>query len=193
MTPHLSVIVGCMFSGKSEELLRLLRRAEIAKQSTVVFKPAIDTRTAAEICSRDGRCMHAIAVNDASRIIDLSHNHDVVGIDEAQFFDMKVISVIGKLYSLGKRIIVAGLDSDFRGQPFGPIPHLLAIPEAKIFRLAAVCVRCGEDATRTYRKTPSKHQVEIGDAESYEARCFACYHDSNISILKTRREKQQVA
>lgn len=175
MPADLTIIAGCMFSGKSEELLRLLRRASIARQSTVVVKPAIDTRTNALVCSRDGHCVEAVVVEHARDIIAAADTFDVVGIDEAQFFDAEIVPVVRELYRRGKRVVVAGLDTDYRGEYFGYMHHLIAIPEAQIMKLRAVCMECGSEATRTHRKIASRAQVEIGDADKYVALCFQCY------------------
>ena len=172
----LTVIAGCMFSGKSEELLRLLRRAAIARQSTIVIKPAIDTRSEAQVCSRDGHCVTAVSVPHTGDIIAAATPYDVIGIDEAQFFDDGIVAVVRDLYTRGKRVIVAGLDTDYRGESFGAMPHLMAIPEADVLKLRAVCMQCSSEATRTFRKTTNSAQVDIGDADKYVALCFSCYH-----------------
>lgn len=172
----LTVITGCMFSGKSEELLRRLKRTEIAGLKPLLVKPAIDTRgTAQRICSRDGRCMDAVSVPRAEDIRDIAADYDVIGIDEAQFFDANITAVVRDLYAAGKRIIVAGLDTDHRDDPFGQTHLLMAIPEAEVVKLRAICMRCRGEATRTFRKSTSQTRVEIGDADKYEALCFACY------------------
>ncbi|MDO8425510.1 MAG: thymidine kinase [bacterium] len=174
--PSLTVIVGCMFSGKSEELLRCMKRAAIAQLRVLLVKPAIDTRNmATRICSRDGRCMDAINVSSTAEIPAAAATYDVVGIDEAQFFDPGIVAAVRTLYAAGKRIVVAGLDTDHRDDPFGSIPALLCIPEADLVRLRAVCMRCQGEATRTFRKSTSQAQVEIGDGDKYEALCYACY------------------
>ncbi|MFH1430836.1 MAG: thymidine kinase [Candidatus Uhrbacteria bacterium] len=176
MPRMLTVIVGCMFSGKSEELLRQMKRATIANLTTAVFKPALDTRaTTDQICSRDGRCMDAITVHSARGILSAADRYDVIGIDESQFFDGDIVAVVLELYGAGKRVVVAGLDADFRGEPFGHTHRIMAIPEAHIVKLRAVCMRCGLDASRTHRKIHTGAQVEIGDADKYEALCYACY------------------
>ncbi|MBI2483084.1 thymidine kinase [Candidatus Uhrbacteria bacterium] len=172
---ELTVIVGCMFSGKSEELLRLLKRAAIARLSTVVIQPTTDTRTVGRVCSRDGRCVDAVVVRDARAIPSTAGLYDVVGIDEAQFFDEHLLSAIHELYAAGKRLIIAGLDTDYRGERFGYMDQIMAIPEARIVKLRAVCMRCGEEATRTFRKSGAGAQVEIGDGDKYEALCYSCY------------------
>lgn len=171
----IEVIAGCMFSGKTEELIRRLRRAMIAKQKVVIFKPKIDTRYSAnEIVSHSEQSLPSLTVEDAAEILDLAKDAQVVGIDEAQFFDLKLVDVANKLADQGKRVIIAGLDQDYRGQPFEPIPQLLAIAEY-ITKTLAICVVCGNPADRTQRKTPSKDRVVVGAADIYEARCRKCH------------------
>lgn len=173
---NLTIIVGCMFAGKSEELLRRMKRAEIAGMRALIVKPTIDTRgTAARICSRDGRCMDAISVHAAADIAAASQQYDAIGVDEAQFFDAGIVIAVRSLYEQGKRVIVAGLDTDHRDEPFGSTHLLMAIPEAEVVKLRAVCMRCRGDATRTFRKSRASAQVEIGDADKYEALCYPCY------------------
>lgn len=172
----LTVIVGCMFAGKSEELLRKMKRAEIAGLKALVVKPAIDTRgTVERICSRDGRCMDAISVRSSADILATAERYDVIGIDEAQFFDAGITDAVRALYAAGKRVIIAGLDTDYRDEPFGSTHLLMAIPEAEVVKLRAVCMRCRGEATRTFRKTKNDAQVVIGDADQYEALCYPCY------------------
>ena len=174
MPASLTVIVGCMFSGKSEELFRLLKRADIARLRAILIKPSVDTRSTNQICSRDGRCMPAKTVTHSEEIADAARRFDVIGIDEAQFFDSGIVEAVDSLYRQGKRVIVAGLDADYRGHAFGAMPQLLAIPEADVVKLRAVCMRCGAEATRTHRKSQMGAQVEIGDADTYEALCHPC-------------------
>lgn len=176
----IEVIVGCMSSGKSEELIRRLRRASIAKQGTVVFKPAHDVRTdAATIASRDGKTHGAVAVAKAADIPSLvTPEHRVVGLDEAQFFDEGIVAVANALVDRGLRVIVAGLDTDFRGLPFGMVPHLLAIADS-VTKLQAVCVRCGEPAIRSQITIAPPADLAspdfVGGDEKYEARCRDCH------------------
>lgn len=172
---QVEVICGCMFSGKSEELIRRLRRAEIARMRVRVFKPAIDNRYAAKaVVSHLKDEFPCIPVERASQIRDLCGGCDVVGIDEVQFMNGDVIKVVEDLAKHGKRVIVAGLDLDAFEKPFGPMPELLVRADY-ITKLHAVCVVCGEDATRSYRKSGTTGQVEVGSAQ-YEARCRGCYH-----------------
>lgn len=176
MSGSLTVIVGCMFSGKSEELLRRLKRVEIAGLNVLIVKPAIDTRgTAERICSRDGRCMDAVSVPHASDILTAAASYDAIGIDEIQFFDSEITTVIRTLYAAGKRVFAAGLDTDHRDEPFGSTHLIMAIAEAEVVKLRAVCMRCRGEATRTFRKSTSQAQIEVGDADRYEALCYGCY------------------
>jgi thymidine kinase len=174
----IEVITGCMFSGKSEELIRRLKRAQIAKLQVQVFKPSIDTRYSnIEVVSHTGGKIQANAVSDSKEILTkLSSNVNVVGIDEAQFYDMGIIDVAKDISRRGIRVILAGLDMDFRGEPFGPMGNLMAIAD-EVSKLHAICMVCGEEATMTQRLIngkPAKFTdpvVMIGAAESYEARC----------------------
>jgi len=175
-TGWIEVITGCMFSGKTEELIRRLRRAEIAKQNVVIFKPEIDKRYSdTKIVSHNELSLPSIMIGSASEILDNSENAQVIGIDEAQFFDRTLLDVCNKLANKGKRVIVAGLDQDYRGIPFEPIPELLAIAEY-ITKTLAICVECGNPADRTQRKIASAERVLVGAADSYEARCRKCHY-----------------
>jgi thymidine kinase len=171
----IEVICGSMFSGKTEELIRRMRRAQIARQRIAIFKPAIDTRfSETEIVSHDDQKLPSMIVKNAQQIIPLALEAQVVGIDEAQFFGKALVRVCKTLANMGKRVIIAGLDMDFRGEPFNPIPDLLAIAE-DITKTHAICVICGNPANFTQRKTKSKNQVVIGAADIYEARCRNCF------------------
>ncbi|MCJ7689864.1 MAG: thymidine kinase [Clostridiaceae bacterium] len=176
------VIVGPMYSGKSEELIRRIRRTKIAKQKVQVFKPKIDKRYSKEdVVSHSGGKVEAVPVKDSSEILNLIDvDTQVVAIDEVQFFDLGINDIITTLADSNKRVICAGLDMDFRGVPFGPIPALLAIAEF-VYKIQAICVVCGNPATRTQRLIngkPAKYEdpiVLIGATESYEARCRKCH------------------
>ncbi len=183
-TPHavpketgwIEVITGCMFSGKTEELIRRLRRAKIAKQKVVIFKPIIDTRYSSNsIVSHSEQSLPSILIKDVTEILDLVEDAQVIGIDEAQFFSNDLISVCNKLADEGKRVIVAGLDMDYKGMPFEPIPQLLSVAEY-ITKSLAICVVCGNPADRTQRKTSSSERVVVGAADVYEARCRKCHY-----------------
>jgi len=174
-TGWIEVICGCMFSGKTEELIRRIRRAQIAKQTVAIFKPRLDTRYSTEhIVSHSEQSLTSQAVDDASEILQLSQHAQVVGIDEAQFFKGNLVEVCEKLANQGKRVVVAGLDQDYRGKPFDPIPQLLAVAEY-ITKTLAICVVCGNPADRTQRKTPQQDRVLIGAKDIYEARCRHCH------------------
>ncbi|MCB2297713.1 thymidine kinase [Clostridium tagluense] len=176
------VIIGPMYSGKSEELIRRIRRTKIAKQKLQVFKPEIDNRySKVDVVSHCGEKEDAVPVKDSEELLALLHEDtQVVAIDEIQFFDKGIIDVITTLADNNKRVICAGLDMDFRGEPFGPIPVLLAVAEF-VDKIQAICVLCGNPATRTQRLIngkPAKYEdpiVLIGATESYEARCRKCH------------------
>jgi len=172
----IEVICGSMFSGKSEELIRRLRRAQIAKQKTQVFKAGIDTRyDQTAIVSHNTTRLDGVPVADsAALLLALVPDTQVIGIDEVQFFDADLPRVCNELADQGKRVICAGLDQDFRGAPFGPIPELLAIAEY-ITKTMAVCMMCGQPGTRTQRLQPTGEIVQVGAAEAYEARCRRCH------------------
>jgi len=175
-TGWIEVITGCMFSGKTEELIRRLRRAQIAKQKVIIFKPKIDNRYSANsIISHNEQSLPSIIISEAEEILHLSNDAQVIGIDEAQFFDEKIVAVCNYLATLGKRIIVSGLDQDYRGIPFDPMPNLLATAEY-ITKQLAICVVCGNPADKTQRKTLSFERVVVGAADIYEARCRKCHY-----------------
>lgn len=177
----LEVICGPMFSGKSEEMIRRLRRAEIAGQRVVIFKPRIDDRyDASDVVSHAGARMRAIPVSSVAELVSRAHGYDVVGIDEVQFFEPAVVSAALALADGGARVVAAGLDQDFRRLPFGPVPALLAHAEL-VDKLQAVCHRCGGAATTTQRLIDGRpapysgETVLVGAAETYEARCRDCH------------------
>ena len=177
----LEVICGPMFSGKSEEMIRRLRRAEIAGQSVVIFKPRIDDRyDAADVVSHAGARMRGVPVSSVAEVVEHAKGFDVVGIDEVQFFDPSIVPLALELADRGVRVVVAGLDQDFRRLPFGPIPELLSHAEF-VDKLQAVCHRCGGPATTTQRLVDgqpapySGETVLVGAAEQYEARCRGCH------------------
>lgn len=172
----IEVICGPMFSGKSEELIRRLRRAEIARQRVQVFKPLVDDRFAAdEIVSHSAMRIEAERVPNAPQILErLDPRTEVVGVDEAQFFDERLIEVCDRLANLGKRVVVAGLDLDFMGRPFEPLPQLLARAE-DITKTLAICVRCGNPANFTQRIVDNEERIVVGGSAAYEARCRQCF------------------
>ncbi|MBN2494498.1 MAG: thymidine kinase [Deltaproteobacteria bacterium] len=175
-TGWIEVICGSMFSGKTEELIRRLRRAQIARQRVIIFKPRLDNRYHAEqIVSHNDQRMESIPIDRASEILErLPEGVEVVGIDEAQFFDAELVGVCETLADRGIRVIVAGLDQDYRGEPFEPVPQLLAVAEF-ITKNLAICVRCGNPANRSQRIAASEEQLLVGAADSYEARCRRCW------------------
>lgn len=178
----IELICGSMFSGKTEELIRRARRAQIARQKVQVFKPTLDDRYGVEkLASHDGVSLDAVSVQDAKQILDLVQSDtQVVIIDEAQFFDWSIADVCNVLADGGKRVIVAGLDTDFRGEPFGPVPLLMAEAEV-VDKLQAICVVCGAPATRTQRLIdgqPASYDdpvIMVGASEVYQARCRRCH------------------
>ena len=175
-TGWIEVITGCMFSGKTEELIRRLRRAEIAKQKVKIFKPLIDTRYSDKsIVSHNEQSLPSILIKDINEVLDQSEDAQVIAIDEAQFFSADITKVCNKLAMSGKRVIVAGLDQDYLGVPFEPMPQLLAIAEY-ITKQLAICVECGNPADKTQRKTTSSERVIVGAADIYEARCRQCHY-----------------
>jgi thymidine kinase len=173
----IEVIAGSMFSGKTEELIRRLRRAEIARQKVEIFKPTIDVRySASEVVSHNENTIRSTAVENSATILLLSGNVDVVGIDEAQFFDIGLTDVCNKLADMGIRVIVAGLDMDFRGQPFGPMPGLMASSEY-VTKVHAICMRCGSLAQFSHRLSETEKLVVLGEKGDYEPLCRECYYD----------------
>ena len=172
----IEVICGSMFSGKSEELIRRLRRAQIARQRVQIFKPRVDNRFSEDhIVSHSDMKIRSQLVATASEILEqVDTRTQVIGVDEGQFFDLELVAVCNKLADMGKRVIVAGLDQDYRGRPFDPMPQLLSIAEY-ITKTLAICVRCGGPANRTQRIIASTDKVLVGAGDFYEARCRLCY------------------
>jgi len=171
----IEVICGSMFSGKTEELIRRLKRARIARQKVEIFKPGIDTRYDEQnVVSHDENYIPSTPVQSASQILLMTNDVNVVGIDEAQFFDNELPAVCNTLASNGIRVIVAGLDMDYLGNPFGPMPALMAIAE-DVTKVHAICMQCGDLAQYTYRMIKDDHLVVLGEAESYEPLCRKCY------------------
>lgn len=168
---RLEVICGSMFSGKTEELIRRMRRAQFARQKVEIFKPIIDTRYSDDqVVSHDRNAIPSTPIPHSSQLLLLTSEVDVIGIDEAQFFDRSLVEVCNRLADDGRRVIVAGLDQDFQGRPFEPIPELLAVAEY-ITKNLAVCMVCGAPADRSQRLDPSEAQVLLGATDLYEARC----------------------
>lgn len=172
----IEVIAGSMFSGKTEELIRRLRRAKFARQKVEIFKPAMDTRySEAEVVSHDENSIPSSPVENSANILLLTGNVDVVAIDEAQFFDKGLVEVCQKLADMGIRVIVAGLDMDFKGKPFGPMPDLMAIANY-VSKVHAICVGCGSVAQFSHRLVSNDKQVLLGEQSEYEPLCRICYN-----------------
>src|ERR1700731_594324 len=189
----IELLVGPILSSESEELIRRLRRAEFARQRVQIFKPAIDQRFAAnEIVSHSGLGIASDNVTRASEIMDkVQPRTEVIGIDEAQFLGEEVVDVCTKLADLGKRVIVAGLDTDFMGRPFEPMPRLLAVAE-EITKLLAICMRCGNPAMHTQRLVASEELIIVGAGGMYEARCRRCF-EPQLAQQKIEQEKASFA
>jgi len=172
----IEVITGSMFSGKTEELIRRLRRAQFAGLKVEIFKPSLDKRYSEDrVVSHDDKSIVSTPVDNASSILLLAGEVDVVGIDEAQFFDSSIVEVCNKLADNGVRIVIAGLDMDFMGDPFGPIPALLSIAEF-ITKVHAICMRCGSLAQFSFRKSEEEQVVVLGEKDKYEPLCRECYN-----------------
>ena len=172
----IEVICGSMFSGKTEELIRRLRRSELARQKVEIYKPVIDTRYhELKVVSHEGRELSSTPVPSSANILLLANDVEVVGIDEAQFFDNELPNVCSQLANRGIRVIVAGLDLDYSGKPFGPIPHLMAIAEY-VTKVHAICMRCGNLAYVSHRKTKDESLVLLGETEKYEPLCRVCFN-----------------
>ncbi len=182
----IEVICGSMFSGKTEELIRRLKRSKIANQRVEIFKPGIDKRYGEEkVVSHDSNYILSTPIEHSSRLLQLSEGVDVVGVDEAQFFDEELPENCQRLALRGIRVIVAGLDMDYRGLPFGPMPNLLAVSEY-ITKVHAICPHCGNLATHSYRLVQEEATILLGEKDRYEPRCRTCYHMGNILDLRTR-------
>ena len=175
---RIEVVCGSMFSGKTEELIRRMRRAQFARQKVEIFKPSIDTRySEEEVVSHDRNAIPSTPIDASAQILLLATDIDVVGIDEAQFFDEGLVDVCNELANRGVRVIVAGLDMDYKGVPFGPIPSLCAIAD-EVTKVHAICVRCGALAYVSHRKVSNDRRVLLGETDEYEPRCRECYQRS---------------
>jgi thymidine kinase len=173
----IEVICGSMFSGKTEELIRRLNRARIAKQKVEVFKPKVDTRyDEIDVVSHDEKKTKSIPVDNATEILFYADEFEVVGIDEAQFFDDELVNVCNKLAEQGKRVVVSGLDMDFKGNPFGPMPALMSIAEY-VTKVHAVCIRCGNPANYSHRIVAGDKLVMLGETDAYEPLCRKCFDE----------------
>ena len=183
---RIEVVCGSMFSGKTEELIRRMRRAMFARQKVEIFKPAVDTRYSEEdVVSHDKHKIQSTPIDSSGQILLLASDIDVVGIDEAQFFDDGLVDVCNQLANRGVRVIVAGLDMDFKGIPFGPIPALLAIAD-EVTKVHAICVRCGALAYASHRTVQNERRVLIGETQEYEPLCRECYQKA---IVEEARRK----
>ena len=185
---RIEVVCGSMFSGKTEELIRRMKRAKFAKQKVEIFKPAIDTRYSdIDVVSHDMHTITSTPVDSSSSILLLSSDIEVVGIDEAQFFDNGLVNVCNELANRGVRVIVAGLDMDFKGIPFGPMPALCAIAD-DVTKVHAICVKCGSLAYVSHRLIASDKRVVLGEHSEYEPLCRECYHKA-LEEEKKRQER----
>ncbi len=172
----IEVICGSMFSGKTEELIRRLRRAEIAKQKVIICKPAIENRYDGEkVVSHNKVSIHCQPINKAADILTISDGVDVLGIDEAQFFDAELVKVCNQLANNGVRVIIAALDMDYEGQPFEPIPQLLSVAD-EVTKVRAICIQCGNLANYSYRIVEKGERILLGEKNEYEARCRNCFN-----------------
>ena len=172
---RIEVVCGSMFSGKTEELIRRMRRAQFAKQRVEIFKPAIDVRYSEDdVVSHDQKHIQSTPIDSSASILLLATDIDVVGIDEAQFFDEGIVDVCNELAYRGVRVIIAGLDMDFKGKPFGPMPALCAIAD-DVTKVHAICVHCGALAYVSHRKVDSERRVLLGETQEYEPLCRECY------------------
>ena len=182
---RIEVVCGSMFSGKTEELILRMKRAKFAKQKVEIFKPSIDTRYSDEdVVSHDQNSIHSTPIESSGSLLLLASDIDVVGIDEAQFFDNGLVEVCNELANRGVRVIVAGLDMDFKGIPFGPIPALCAIAD-EVTKVHAICVRCGALAYVSHRLISNDRRVLLGEKDEYEPLCRECYQKA-ISIEKEK-------
>ena len=192
--PHRSgrieVVCGSMFSGKTEELIRRMRRAQFAKQKVEIFKPSIDVRYSEEdVVSHDQNHIPSTPIDSSASILLLSSDIDVVGIDEAQFLDMGVVDVCNELANRGIRVIIAGLDMDYKGVPFGPMPALCAIAD-EVTKVHAICVNCGSLAYVSHRKVHDERRVLLGETQEYEPLCRECYQKAIAREMKEIRDER---
>ena len=189
----IEVVCGPMFSGKSEELIRRLRRAEIARQRVQIFKPAIDERYSSDhIVSHNSTRIHSLGVSSAAEVeAKLDLRTEVIGIDEAQFLGEGVVEFVVRLADMGKRIIIAGLDTDYLGRPFHPMPELLAVAD-EITKTLAICMQCGNPAKHTQRLIGSEDLIVVGAAGMYEARCRRCF-EPNLAAEEAEKSKRVVS
>ena len=172
----IEVICGSMFSGKTEELIRRMKRAQFAKQKVEIYKPCIDVRYSEDkVVSHDSHSIPSTPIDSPAKMLELSSDVEVIGVDEAQFFDNSIVEVVQTLANKGIRVIIAGLDTDFLGKPFGPMPALMAVAE-DIQKVHAICVRCGSPANHSHRLSKSEELVLLGEKDEYEPLCRHCYN-----------------
>ena len=172
----IEVICGSMFSGKTEELIRRMKRAQFAKQKVEIYKPCIDVRYSEDkVVSHDSHSIPSTPIDSPAKMLELSSDVEVVGVDEAQFFDNSIVEVVQTLANKGIRVIIAGLDTDFLGKPFGPMPALMAVAE-DIQKVHAICVRCGSPANHSHRLSKSEELVLLGEKDEYAPLCRHCYN-----------------
>lgn len=184
---RIEVVCGSMFSGKTEELIRRMKRAKFARQSVEIFKPALDTRySKGDVVSHEGNSITSTPVETSANILLLGADTDVIGIDEAQFFDRNLVNVCNELANRGTRVIVAGLDLDFKGEPFGPMPALCAVAD-DVTKVHAICVRCGNLAYISHRTVANKKQVFLGEKSEYEPLCRECYSKARTEELNMNK------
>ncbi len=187
----IEIICGCMFSGKTEELIRRTNRAIIAKQVVKIFKPTLDIRYDNDkVVSHNKNHLHSYPIDSARRILQSASKCDVVAIDEAQFFGNELVEIATQLANRGQRVIISGLDMDFEGTPFEPIPSLMSVAEF-VTKLHAICVRCGRSANYSYRLARSNQKVLLGEKDTYEARCRHCFYQGMEERVLQTQEKQQ--
>ncbi|MBK7085095.1 MAG: thymidine kinase [Flavobacteriales bacterium] len=187
----IEVICGSMFSGKTEELIRRLRRAEFAKQRVEIFKPGVDDRYhATDVVSHDATSIRSTPVPNSSNLLLLASDIDVVGIDEAQFFDDGLPAVCTQLANSGVRVIAAGLDMDFQGRPFGPMPYLMAVAE-HVTKVHAICVQCGQLATFSHRTHASQDLIHLGETDSYVPLCRGCFEAARAEVPEVLTKRKQ--
>ena len=180
----IEVICGSMFSGKTEELIRRMKRAQFAKQKVEIYKPCIDVRYSEDqVVSHDSHSIPSTPIDSPASMLLLSSDVEVVGIDEAQFFDETIIEVVQALANRGVRVIIAGLDTDFMGKPFGPMPALMAVAES-VQKVHAICVKCGSPANHSHRLSSSDQLVVLGEKDIYEPLCRHCYNEAMASESK---------
>ena len=178
----IEVICGSMFSGKTEELIRRMKRAQFAKQKVEIYKPCIDVRYSEElVVSHDSHSIHSTPIDSPAKMLEIGSDVEVVGIDEAQFFDESIIEVVQSLANRGVRVIIAGLDTDFLGKPFGPMPALMAVAE-EVQKVHAICVKCGSPANHSHRLSTSDQLVVLGEKDIYEPLCRHCYNAAMAAI-----------